>query len=44
MLPNATYANNADELVAVIREQLKEGASFIKIYETGPDKVVEWPA
>jgi len=34
---NATYANNADELVTVIREQLKEGADFIKIYETGPD-------
>ena len=41
VLPNATYANNADELVAVIREQLKEGASFIKIYETGPDTVVD---
>ncbi|MFZ0520159.1 MAG: amidohydrolase family protein [Candidatus Acidiferrales bacterium] len=41
VLPNATYANNADELVAVIREQLKEGASFIKIYETGPDTIVK---
>jgi len=40
VLPNATYANNADELVAAIREQLKEGASFIKIYETGSDRVV----
>ncbi|MGA7916875.1 MAG: amidohydrolase family protein, partial [Candidatus Acidiferrales bacterium] len=40
VLPNATYANNADELIDVIREQLKEGASFIKIYETGPDTVV----
>ncbi|MGA7856035.1 MAG: amidohydrolase family protein [Candidatus Acidiferrales bacterium] len=40
VLPNAAYANNADELVAVIREQLKEGASFVKIYETGPDTVV----
>jgi imidazolonepropionase-like amidohydrolase len=39
ILPNATYANNADELVAVIRQQLKEGADFIKIYETGPDSV-----
>jgi imidazolonepropionase-like amidohydrolase len=39
VLPNATYANNADELVAVIRQQLKEGADFIKIYETGPDSV-----
>jgi imidazolonepropionase-like amidohydrolase len=40
VLPNATYANNADELVAVIREQLKEGADFIKIYETGTDSFV----
>jgi imidazolonepropionase-like amidohydrolase len=37
VLPNATYANNADELVAVIRQQIKEGADFIKIYETGRD-------
>jgi imidazolonepropionase-like amidohydrolase len=40
VLPNATYANNAAELVAVIREQIKEGADFIKIYETGADRVV----
>src|SRR5271156_6324376 len=40
VLPNATYANNSDELVAVIRQQFKEGADFIKIYETGPDTVV----
>jgi imidazolonepropionase-like amidohydrolase len=39
VLPNATYANNADELVAVIRQQFKEGADFIKIYETGSDSV-----
>ena len=37
VLPNATQANNAAELVRVIREQLKEGADFIKIYETGHD-------
>ena len=37
ILPNATYANNADELITVIREQLKEGADLIKIYETGRD-------
>ena len=36
---NATYANSAAELVAVIRQQIKEGADFIKIYETGPDAV-----
>jgi imidazolonepropionase-like amidohydrolase len=39
VLSNADYANNADELVAVMREQFKEGADFIKIYETGPDHV-----
>jgi len=39
ILSNATYANNADELVAVIRQQFKEGADFVKIYETGPDSV-----
>jgi imidazolonepropionase-like amidohydrolase len=38
---NATYANNAAELVTVIRQQLKEGADFIKIYETGPDSIRE---
>jgi imidazolonepropionase-like amidohydrolase len=39
VLPNADYANTAAELVAVIREQFKEGADFVKIYETGPDRV-----
>jgi imidazolonepropionase-like amidohydrolase len=39
VLPNADYANDAAELVAVMRQQFKEGADFIKIYETGPDKV-----
>ena len=34
---NATYANNAEEIVSVIREELKEGADFIKMYETGRD-------
>lgn len=34
---NATYANNAEEIVGVIREELKEGADFIKMYETGRD-------
>jgi imidazolonepropionase-like amidohydrolase len=37
VLPNATWANNAAELVTVIRDQFKEGADFIKIYETGRD-------
>ena len=38
---NATYANNASELVSVIRQQLKEGADFIKIYQTGPDRMAD---
>ena len=38
---NATYANSAAELVKVIRQQLKEGADFIKIYQTGPDHFVD---
>ncbi len=37
VLSNADYANNADELVAVMREQRKGGADFTKIYESGPD-------
>lgn len=39
VLPNATYANTADELIAVMRQQFKEGADFIKIYETGADSI-----
>src|SRR5450432_1777783 len=38
-LPNATYANSAAELVAVIRGQIKLGADFSKIYETGKDRI-----
>ncbi|MDR3717668.1 MAG: amidohydrolase family protein [Bryobacteraceae bacterium] len=41
VLPNATYANNAAELVSVIREQFKQGADFVKIYQTGKDKIVD---
>jgi imidazolonepropionase-like amidohydrolase len=39
VLSNATYANNADELVAAIREQHKQGSDFVKIYETGRDQM-----
>jgi imidazolonepropionase-like amidohydrolase len=41
VLSNATYANSAAELVSVIRQQFKEGADFIKMYETGPDSLRE---
>ena len=37
VLSNATYANTAEELVIAIRGQHKEGANFVKIYQTGPD-------
>jgi imidazolonepropionase-like amidohydrolase len=39
ILPNATYANGADQLIEVMREQFKQGADFIKIYETGADSL-----
>jgi imidazolonepropionase-like amidohydrolase len=39
VLPNANYADTADELIAVMRQQFKEGADFIKIYETGSDSI-----
>lgn len=41
VLPNADYANNAAELVAVLRQQHKEGADFAKIYETGKDALLD---
>ncbi len=40
VLSNATIANNAAELVNVIREQFKLGADFTKIYETGRDSII----
>jgi imidazolonepropionase-like amidohydrolase len=39
VLPNADYANNADQLIEVMREQYKQGADFSKIYETGADSI-----
>jgi imidazolonepropionase-like amidohydrolase len=41
VLPNATYANSSDELIGVIRQQRKEGADFVKIYETGADRMAD---
>jgi imidazolonepropionase-like amidohydrolase len=37
VLGNADYANNRHELIETIREQYKEGANYVKIYETGRD-------
>ncbi len=39
VLSNATYANSAADIVRVMREQIKEGADFTKIYETGRDSI-----
>src|SRR5258707_5644081 len=39
VLSNATYANSAEEIVAAIRQQHKEGSDFVKMYETGADSM-----
>jgi imidazolonepropionase-like amidohydrolase len=41
VLSNADYANSAEQIVEVMREQHKEGSDFAKIYETGPDRMVD---
>jgi imidazolonepropionase-like amidohydrolase len=41
VLSNADRANTADEIVAVMREQHKQGSDFAKIYETGPDRMID---
>jgi imidazolonepropionase-like amidohydrolase len=38
---NADYANSADQIVEVMREQHKQGSDFAKIYETGPDSMMD---
>jgi imidazolonepropionase-like amidohydrolase len=40
VLSNADYANSAEQIVEVMREQHKEGSDFAKLYETGPDRMV----
>ena len=37
---NATYADSTDQLIHVIRTQVKQGADMIKIYQTGHDRMV----
>ncbi|HUV68808.1 MAG TPA: amidohydrolase family protein [Terracidiphilus sp.] len=41
VLSNADIANSAEQLVEVIRAQHKQGSSFVKIYETGPDTMID---
>ena len=41
VLSNADYANSADQIIEVMRAQHKQGSDFAKIYETGPDKMID---
>ena len=41
ILSNADYANSTEQLIAVMRAQHKEGSDFAKIYETGPDRMID---
>jgi imidazolonepropionase-like amidohydrolase len=41
VLSNADYANSAEQIVEVMREQHKQGSDFAKIYETGPDRMID---
>lgn len=41
VLSNADYANSAEQLVEVMRVQHKEGSDFAKIYQTGPDTMID---
>ncbi len=38
---NADRANDAEQIIETMREQHKEGADFFKIYETGPDRMMD---
>src|SRR5690242_13413358 len=38
---NATYADSTDQLIHVIRTQIKQGADMVKIYQTGHDRMVK---
>jgi imidazolonepropionase-like amidohydrolase len=41
VLSNADRANDSEQLVETIREQHKEGSDFVKIYETGTDRMID---
>ena len=40
VLSNADYANDAQQIIEVMREQHKEGSDFAKIYQTGTDRMI----
>ncbi|MGH9480558.1 MAG: amidohydrolase family protein [Terriglobales bacterium] len=37
---NATMVTGVDQIIAAIREQIHQGATFIKMYETGSERMV----
>jgi len=39
-LGNADYANDTEQIIETIRQQHKDGSTFVKIYETGRDQMV----
>jgi len=41
VLSNADYANDAEQIVEAMREEHKQGSTFTKIYETGPDRMID---
>jgi imidazolonepropionase-like amidohydrolase len=41
VLSNADYANSAEQIIEVMRAQHKEGSDFAKIYDTGPDRMID---
>ena len=41
VLGNADYANNIDEIIETIREQHKQGSTFVKMYQTGHDEMID---
>ena len=41
LISNADYANSAEQIIEVMRAQHKEGSDFAKIYETGPDHIID---
>jgi hypothetical protein len=40
VLGNADYADDTEQIIETIRQQHKEGSTFVKIYETGRDEMV----
>ncbi|HEU5351012.1 MAG TPA: amidohydrolase family protein [Terracidiphilus sp.] len=41
VLSNADRANSIEQIIEVMREQHKEGSDFFKIYQTGPDRMID---